>query len=123
MARGLVFYRSERGKKRKKELNQDRAIRDRDRDLTRTKEAGGEETAVEESGWSWPLPRSELRLHGFRVVAGVLAYLPGVLSLIEGRKVGDDEISAMFHRISRQRSISRRRRIEYIVSRLNNEPP
>lgn len=46
-----------------------------------------------------------------------------VTSLIEGRRVSLAEIFLMLGKKRRQHSIGRRRRIEYIVWQLKNDPP
>jgi hypothetical protein len=46
-----------------------------------------------------------------------------VVSLIEGRRVSRDEVVRMLKRISRQRSLTRRRKVDYIVRQLNRGPP
>ena len=46
----------------------------------------------------------------------VLGYVGMVVSLIEGRRVSQEEIVEMLARAVRQHSISRRRRMEYLLS-------
>jgi len=46
-----------------------------------------------------------------------------VTSLIEGRFVSLDEIKEMLKKISRQRSLTRRRWVDYLVQQLNKDPP
>ena len=46
----------------------------------------------------------------------VLGYIGMVVSLIEGRRVSQEEIVEMLARVVRQHSISRRRRMEYLLS-------
>jgi hypothetical protein len=46
----------------------------------------------------------------------VLGYIGMVVSLIEGRRVSQEEIVEMLARAVRQHSISRRRRMEYLLS-------
>ena len=53
----------------------------------------------------------------------LVAYLQMVTSLIEGRRVSEDELLAMLAAAMRQHPIARRRRIDYVVSALNTHPP
>jgi len=46
-----------------------------------------------------------------------------VVCLIEARRVSRDEIGRMLNRISRQHSLWRRRRMDYVVRQLNRGPP
>jgi regulatory protein len=46
-----------------------------------------------------------------------------ILRLIERRRVSRDEVVRMLKRISRQRSLTRRRKLDYIVRQLNKGPP
>ena len=53
----------------------------------------------------------------------MVLYLAMVVSLVEGREVGSEEIEALLCRVVRQHSIARRRRLEYAVWYLSNRPP
>lgn len=55
--------------------------------------------------------------------AGVVAYIGVVTGLIEGRRVGREEILAMLRLAMRQHSLVRERRIDYVVRRLKEQPP
>jgi len=53
----------------------------------------------------------------------IIEHVRMVTSLIEGREVSIDEIEKMLKKISRQHSLTRRRRIDYVVQQLNKDPP
>ncbi|PYU18651.1 MAG: hypothetical protein DMG30_26975, partial [Acidobacteria bacterium] len=55
---------------------------------------------------------------GVRFDAGIVSYVGMVTSLIEGRRVSEEEILETLVRAMRQHSISRRRKIEYVLSYL-----
>lgn len=55
--------------------------------------------------------------------ASVVAYLGVVTSLIEGRRVGREEILEMLRLSMRQHSLVRERRIDYVVRTLKDQPP
>ena len=55
--------------------------------------------------------------------AGMLLYLAMVTSLIEGRAVSREEVLEMLQRAVRQHSMSRLRRVDYLVWHLNKPPP
>jgi len=57
------------------------------------------------------------------VGAGMVSYLQMVIGLIEGRRMGRSEILEMVARVVRQRSMERRRRIDYILQYLNERAP
>jgi len=60
---------------------------------------------------------------GCRFDAGMVGYVRMVTSLIEGRRVSRDEILRMLARAVRQHSMSRRRRIDYVLWRLMKNGP
>ena len=53
----------------------------------------------------------------------MLVHLRMVISLIEGRPVGAQEIRTMLARVLRQHSIGRRRKIAHLIGRLHEHPP
>jgi hypothetical protein len=53
----------------------------------------------------------------------VVGYVRMVTSLIERRRVSEDEILEMLVRILRQHSIARRRRLDYVVAQLRKNAP
>jgi hypothetical protein len=55
--------------------------------------------------------------------APILAYVRMVVGLIEGRWVSRDEIAEMMKRIWRQHRVGVRRKEQYIVAQLNENPP
>lgn len=55
--------------------------------------------------------------------APIIEHVRMVTSLIEGRFVSIDEIREMLKKISRQHSLTRRRRVDYLVQQLNKDPP
>jgi hypothetical protein len=53
----------------------------------------------------------------------MVSYIRAVLSLIEGRAVGREEVLAMLQRTRRQHSFARRKRIHYALRSLKERPP
>ena len=76
-----------------------------------------------------PEAGAELRVAGVvldeaRIVRSpVLPYVRMVASLIEGRNIGLPELIQALQNAVRQHSISRRRRVDYVVHCLNQHPP
>ena len=76
-----------------------------------------------------PQAGAELRVAGVvldesRVVrSSVLPYVRMVASLIEGRDIELPELIRALQNAVRQHSISRRRRVDYVVHCLNQHPP
>lgn len=68
-------------------------------------------------------PSSDLALDGRIIDGGMVAYVGVVTSLIEGRFVRRDEVVEMLRRAVRQHSISRERRIDYVLRFLKENPP
>jgi len=60
---------------------------------------------------------------GTALDAGVVEHVRVVTSLIEGRRVGRDEILEMLRRVMRQHSFAPERRLDYVVRTLKEEPP
>jgi hypothetical protein len=52
----------------------------------------------------------------------MVRYIRAVVSLIEGRSVGRDEVLEMLERTERQHSLARERRTEYVLRRFEEEP-
>ena len=101
--RSAAYYRTEQGRGKKRALNSKR-YRVIANDESESVTVEGE--APEESG-----------------VAPIIEHVRMVTSLIEGRFVSLDEIREMLKKISRQRSLTRRRRVDYLVQQLNKDPP
>ena len=55
--------------------------------------------------------------------AGMVGYVAMVASLIEGRRVSEEEILQMLVRVMRQHSMARRRRMDYVVTQLHKHGP
>ena len=55
--------------------------------------------------------------------AGMVGYVAMVASLIEGRRVSEEEILQMLVRVVRQHSMARRRRMDYVVAQLHKHGP
>jgi hypothetical protein len=55
--------------------------------------------------------------------AGMVGYVAMVASLIEGRRVSEEEILQMLVRVMRQHSMARRRRMDYVVAQLHKHGP
>jgi len=55
--------------------------------------------------------------------AGMVGYVAMVASLIEGRRVSEEEILRMLVRVMRQHSMARRRRMDYVVAQLHKHGP
>jgi hypothetical protein len=61
--------------------------------------------------------------HGTGMDKNMVLYLAMVTSLIEGRVVRKEEILEVLKRAVRQHSMVRRRKVDYLVWRLNKDPP
>jgi hypothetical protein len=55
--------------------------------------------------------------------AAIVGYVGMVTSLIEGRRVSEEEIVEMLVRALRQHSIVRRRRMDYVLAHLKKNAP
>jgi hypothetical protein len=55
--------------------------------------------------------------------AGIVGYIAMVASLIEGRRVREEEILQMLVRAMRQHRMARRRRMDYVVAQLQKHGP
>lgn len=104
-ARSVAYYRNAEGKQKKRMQNSKRR-QDRGRaDLLGRATIGPGEPE-----------RQQLPLRA----NPVLGYIRRVVSLIEGRRVSQDEIVEMLARAVRQHSIFRRRKMEYLLSYWKN---
>jgi len=101
--RSVAYYREENGKQKK-------ALQNRKRYQVSCEDT---QPASEEAR---PAEKEQ-------IAAPIVEHVRMVTSLIEGREVRLDEIAEMRQRISRQHSIWRRRRIDYVVRELNKDPP
>ena len=101
--RSAAYYRSERGRGRKRILNRRRyLVSARDDVDPQETEIGSDADDVGES---------------------IIRYVRMVTSLIEGRRVSLEEIKEMLKKKERQHSLTRRRRVDYLVQQLNKDPP
>jgi len=101
--RSVEYYRTDEGKSKKRIQNSKRKNHAAKAEL-----ANKQETAA---------------LNQRSVGAGMVSYLQMVIGLIEGRRMGRSEILEMVARVVRQRSMERRRRIDYILQYLNELAP
>ena len=101
--RSAAYYRSKEGRIKKRDLN-------RKRYLT------GENDDIEQ------LPL-KIIMDTEAVITGVVRYVRLVVSLIEGYWISLDEIKKMLRRISRQHSLSKQNRNDYIIGQLNENSP
>jgi hypothetical protein len=69
------------------------------------------------------LPRLQVEGEGIRLDAAIVGYVGMVTSLIEGRRVSEEEIVEMLVRALRQHSIVRRRRMDYVLAYLKKNAP
>ncbi len=69
------------------------------------------------------LPSLQVERDRIRLDAAIVGYVGMVTSLIEGRRVSDEEIVAMLARVMRQHSIVRRRRMDYVLAHLKKNAP
>jgi hypothetical protein len=104
--RSVEYYRTPEGKLKKKLQNGKRSRAETKAVIDECRQAG-----------------KTLVLHERRIGAPMVCYLRMVISLIEGRRVSVAEIREMLARIMRQRSIVRRKRIDYILQHLNKRAP
>jgi len=65
----------------------------------------------------------QLERDGVRLDAAMVGYVRMVTSLIEQRRVSEDEIVEMLVRAMRQHSIARRRRMDYVLAYLRKNAP
>jgi hypothetical protein len=98
-----AYYRTEQGRDKKRALNQKRYLvyHDEASEPEAKEEAMKEESSKE----------------------SIIEHVRMVTSLIEGREVSLEEIKEMLKKKERQRSLTRRRRVDYLVQQLNKDPP
>jgi hypothetical protein len=65
----------------------------------------------------------QLERDGVQLDAVMVGYMRMVTSLIEARRVSEDEIVEMLVRTMRQHSIARRRRMDYVLAYLKKNGP
>jgi hypothetical protein len=65
----------------------------------------------------------QLEHDGIRLDAAMVGYVRMVTSLIEARRVSEEEIVEMLVRAMRQHSIARRRRMDYVLAYLKKNAP
>jgi hypothetical protein len=69
------------------------------------------------------VPSLQVEREGIRLDAAIVGYVGLVTSLIEGRRVSEEEIVEMLLRALRQHSIVRRRRMDYVLAYLKKNAP
>ena len=99
----MAYYRTDEGRKKKRALNQRRYLLSHDKASEPEAQAEAMSEAIG--------------------VAPIIEHVRMVTSLIEGRFVSLDEINEMLKEKGRQHSLTRRRRVDYIVQQLNKDPP
>ena len=104
--RSTEYYRTPEGKSKKKRQNRKRSGAETKAVINECRQAG-----------------KELALTECRIGEPIRCYLRMVISLIEGRRVDDEEILEMLARTLRQHSIVRRRKIDYVLEQLNKRSP
>ena len=70
-----------------------------------------------------PVVAPQLERDGIRFNAVMVGYVRMVTSLIEARRVSEEEIVALLVRVMRQHSIARRRRMDYVLAYLKKNAP
>ena len=108
--RSVAYYRTKEGKFKKKIQNDKRS---------RAEPAPEREKRPEEE----EKPAAAGTPAGSGLGAAMVSYVRLATSLIEGRRVGRDEILAMLARVVRQHSLARRKKIDYLLWYLNRHPP
>lgn len=104
--RSVEYYGTDQGKVKKKIQNGKRSQAEA--------RAGDERLVVGEQ----PLSQE-----GMRLDAQIVSYVWLVTSLIEGRRVSEDEIVEMLRRALRQHRMARGRRMDYVVAYLKKNAP
>ena len=105
--RSTAYYRTDCGREKKRIQNAKRS------------QGGAKAGSSKEARKTSP----DLELDGRRIEAGMVEYVRVVASLIEGRVVHRDEVVEMLKRAVRQHSISREKRIDYVLRTLKATPP
>jgi hypothetical protein len=108
--RSVAYYRTTAGRRKKRSLNERRAL-----GTTKARPSPGADARglAEAEG---------VKAGGVRFDAGVVEHVRVVTSLIEGRRVLRGEVLRMLSRISRQHRIVRMRRLDYVVHELLKRP-
>jgi len=104
--RSVEYYGTEQGKTKKKIQNGKRSQGEARADHNRGLPSGG-----------------QLERDGVRLDAAMVGYVRMVTSLIEERRVSEEEIVEMLVRAMRQHSIARRRRMDYVLAYLKKNGP
>jgi len=101
--RSAAYYRSEKGRGRKRILNRRRYLH-------------SAKDAVDPQ-------ETEIGSDADDIGEPIMRYVRMVTSLIEGRRVSLAEIEEMRMKKERQHSLTRRRQVDYLVQQLNKDPP
>lgn len=112
--RSAEWYRSKKGKEKKKELNERR--------FRQSSSDNGSEDLKNKEPWEQQGQVIEDEPEVARNKT-TLCYIQMLISLIEGRLVGLDEVVEMLLKIVRQHSIDRRRRFVYAFTYSKQKPP
>jgi len=85
--------------------------------------AEGQEKKKLQNGKRRPEKPADLVGKGERATcdAALVVYVAMVVSLIEGRRVGEEEIRELWARAVRQHRMARRRRIDYVLNYVKND--
>ena len=121
--RSAAYYSTPEGKRQKKLLNARRQCRPAPPDLEQPASSAPQRSTAES-------PASvKLRLGGVLLEESGLAsspmlpYVRMIVNLIEGVELTGEEVLGLLRRSMRQRSIARRRRIDYVLGFLHQHPP
>lgn len=102
--RSVAYYRTKEGRMKKSALNRKRyLVYNNDKEIEQ--EAREEEMCEEDRDES------------------IIEHVRMVTSMIEGREVSLEEIKEMLKKKERQHSLTRRKKLDYIVDQLNKDPP
>ena len=112
--RSAKYYRSEKGRKKKKALNEQR--------YKLTEADDGREDLAAEGPSKQQEEFAENKIDFIRE-RSILSYIQMVIGLIEGRYVSMDEVLKMLQKISRTHGIDRRRRFVYAFAYPRQRPP
>lgn len=129
--RSTAYYQTAGGKSKKKKLNCRRSERATVSSGNQPASSGHESQAATAGPAEQEHPEAgaELRVAGVvldeaRIARSpMLPYVRMVASLIEGRNIGLPELIQALQNAVRQHSISRRRRVDYVMHCLNQHPP
>lgn len=117
LRRSAAYYRSPKGKERKKKLNQRRC-------LLSARPAGQGRTGGPKAKRAAPSKRPT-RPTGKRLKPspGILRHVRMVVSLLEGRRISRRQVLLTLAKILRQHTLTRRRKIDQAVFWLKKQPP